>query len=353
MCMDEDIPKYKIVEQEIKQAIKEERITDKLPGERTLASEFGFSYMTVRKAVNNLVNQGVLYKIPNKGAFVKHESNAPKTLTLGYFIDKNIVAGIGSPYYSMIFNALEIEAATHDYSVIYFSDSDLARLDKVLQKVDGVIATCFPYNEEIIAYMKQKVPLIVIDNSSADLSIPSVVIDNFNADYMTVKYLHEMGHNNIAFMAGLDDCDVGKDRLRGYSQALKDLQLPSDESMIFNGNYMYESGMKGAEYFLQLDRFPDAIICANDSMALGVIQKLKQSGVEVPEDVSVVGFDNINVASQVVPALTTLATPTEEIAYHSYTLLKQMIDEEDIEHRHLSLPAKLIERDTCQIRTSQ
>lgn len=351
--MENEIPKYKIVEQEIIEAIKDQRIIDKLPGERTLAAEFGFSYMTVRKAVNNLVNQGVLYKIPNKGAFVMHESNAPKTLTLGYFIDKNIVAGIGSPYYSMIFNALEKEAAAHDYSVIYFSDSDLKRLDKVLAKVDGVIATCFPYNEEIIAYIKQKVPMIVIDNSSQDQSIPSVVIDNFNADYMTVKYLHDMGHNSIAFIAGLDDCDVGKDRLKGYSQAMKDLGTETSQSMIFNGNYMYESGMQGAEYFMQLEHFPDAIICANDSMALGLIQKLKQSGIDVPADVSVVGFDNISVASQVVPALTTLATPTEEIAYHSYTLLRQIIDGEEIEQRHLSLPAKLIERDTCQIRTSQ
>lgn len=347
----QELPKYKIVEQQIVKAINDGKITDKLPGERTLAAEFGFSYMTVRKAVNNLVNRNILYKVQSKGAFVKHEKEAEKTLTLGYFLDKAIVAGIGSPYYSMIFNALEKEAALHDYSVIYFSDSDKTRLDKILQKVDGVIATCFPYNEDTIAYIKSKKPLLVIDNESQDLSIPSVVIDNFNADYGTVKFLKEQGHKKIAFMAGLNDSDVGKNRLRGYLQALKDFDLPHHSEWIFTGNYMFESGLEGADYFLSLGDFPDAIICANDSMALGVIQKLKESHVNVPEDISIIGFDNINVASQVVPALTTLATPNEEIAHHAYTLLKKLIDGEEFLQRHLSIPAKLIVRESCKLKT--
>lgn len=349
---DQPLAKYQIVEQAILKAIADGEIKDKLPGERTLAVQFGFSYMTVRKAINNLVNQDVLYKVQSKGAFVKSQTEAPKTLTLGYFIDKAIVAGIGSPYYSMIFNALEKEAALHDYSVIYFSDSDLNRLDKILKKVDGVIATCFPYNEQTIAYMKTKVPVLVIDNASEDLSIPSVVIDNFNADYNTVKYLHNLGHQRIAFLAGLFDSAVGKDRLQGYKQALLDLNLPSDEALIFNGNYMFDSGMEAADYFLQLPELPDAIISANDSMALGVIQRLKEAHINVPDDISVVGFDNISVASQVVPALTTLATPTDDIAYHAYTILKKMIDGEEVAQRHLSIPAKLIERDSCQAKAA-
>lgn len=349
----DNLPKYKIVEQAIVKAIEDKKILDKLPGERTLATEFGFSYMTVRKAVNNLVNRGVLYKVPSKGAFVSTEQASYSTSTIGYFLDKRIKLGISSPYYSMIYNAIEKEAAVHGYTVLYFSDTDSERLDKVLKKVDGVIATCFPHNESMIAHMKKQLPVVVIDNAPQDPTIPSVVIDNFTADYSTVQYLHQLGHQRIAFMTGLTDSDVGRNRLKGYKQGLVDLGLANESSLIYQGNYSFESGVDGADYFLSLEVLPDAIICANDSMALGAIQRLKASNICIPEDISIIGFDNIQVASQVSPALTTIAAPTEEIALHAFTMLKQQIDAKPMTYMHLSLSAHMIKRDSCASRSAQ
>lgn len=342
-----NLPKYKIVEREIIKAIQDERILDKLPGERTLAAEFGFSYMTVRKAINNLVNSGVLYKVPSKGAFVKPKKSANNTLTIGYFIDEKIKSGISSPYYSMIYNAIEKEAAKHDYTVMYFSDSDPYRLDKILKRIDGVIATCFPHNEAIISQIKKHLPVVVIDNPSLDQTIPSIVIDNFTADYSTVEYLHQLGHKRIGFMAGLNDSAVGRNRLGGYKQAIKDFALDNDAELIFSGNYSFESGIEGADYFLALESLPDAIICANDSMALGAIQRLKSSNIRIPQDISIIGFDDIQVASQVSPALTTIAAPTLEIAQHAFTMLKQIIDHQPLTFQHVSLTAHLVSRESC------
>ncbi|MBN2866030.1 MAG: GntR family transcriptional regulator [Thiotrichales bacterium] len=349
----DSLPKYKVVEEAIIKAIQDERILNKLPGERTLAAEFGFSYMTVRKAINNLVNRGVLYKVPSKGAFVNTEQASPSTATIGYFIDKRIKLGISSPYYSMIYNAIEKEAAQHDYTVLYFSNSDPDRLNKVLAKVDGVIATCFPHNEDIIAHMKKQLPVLVIDNASKDPTIPSVVIDNFTADYNTVRYLQRLGHKRIGFMTGLNDSDVGRNRFNGYKQGVADFHLVQDEALIHYGNYSFESGVEGAEYFLGLPTLPDAIICANDSMALGAIQYLKACGMRIPEDISIIGFDNIQVASQVSPALTTIAAPTEEIALHAFTMLKQQIDDKPMTYMHLSLSAHMIERASCADRSTK
>ena len=346
----QNLPKYKIVEQEIIQAIQEERIVDKLPGERTLAAEFGFSYMTVRKAINNLVNRGVLYKVPSKGAFVNTAAKDSKSLIIGYFIDERIKSGISSPYYSMIYNSIEKVAAESDYTVVYFSDSEPNRLTKVLQKLDGVIATCFPHNENVIGLMKQQLPVVVIDNAAKDQTVPSVVIDNFTADYSSVEYLHRLGHKRVGFMTGLNDSDVGKNRLNGYKQGVTDFGLDQTAELIFLGNYSFESGIEGAEYFLGLSELPDAIICANDSMALGAIQRFKSDGINIPEDISIIGFDDIQVASQVMPALTTIAAPTQEIAKHAFTMLKQQIENKPLTFQHVSLSAHLVPRQSCKSR---
>ena len=346
--MDVTTPKYILVENHIKQAIKKKQIVDKLPGERTLASDLGFSYMTIRKAIDNLVAEGVLYKIPTKGTFVADKKSRKKnTRTIGYFLDASIQAGISSPYYSLIFNAIEKEAAKHGYSVIYFSDIRENKLRKILSRLDGVIATCFPRIENIIQDIKETIPVVVIDNAAADKTIPSVIIDNFNADVESVDYICSLGHKRIGFMTGLEDSDVGKNRYAGYQNGLTKHQIDVDATLVFRGNYSFESGMEGAEYFMSLDHPPTAIICANDSMALGAIKRLHQAGIHVPEDISIVGFDDIDVASQINPALTTVAAPIEEIANRSFMMLDQLIQGLEPENKHVALAAHLVIRQTC------
>jgi DNA-binding LacI/PurR family transcriptional regulator len=346
--MSEPTPKYILVENHIKLAIKKKQLVDKLPGERTLALQLGVSYMTIRKSIENLVSQGVLFKVPTKGTFVNHEKvQRRKNKTIGYFLDASMIAGISSPYYSLIFNAIEKVAAKSDYSVVYFSDNEVDSLSRTLKKVDGVIATCIPRIESIILKIKQSVPIVVIDNSAADKTIPSVIIDNFNADVESVDYAYSLGHKRIGFMTGLEDSDIGKSRYAGYQHGLNKNDIPLDESLVFRGNYSYEAGILGAEYFLTLKQLPTALICANDSMALGAIQRFSQEGLNIPKDISIIGFDNIEVASQIVPSLTTIAAPIDEIANHSFSILKDLIDGKSIEHQHIALPAHLIKRGSC------
>jgi len=341
-------PKYVLVEKYIKREIKRKRIGHKLPGERALAKELGFSYMTIRKAIDNLVGEGLLYKIPTKGTFVADEK-APKrrTRTIGYFLDSNIEAGISSPYYSLIFNALEKEAAKHGYAVVYFSDISANNFREVLQKVDGVIATCFPRIEHIIQDIKDSVPLVVIDNSSSDKTIPSVIIDNFNADVESVDYVFSLGHARIGFMTGLEDSDVGKNRYAGYQRGLRKNKIGLDETLVYRGDYSFDAGIQGAEYFLSLDSPPTAIICANDSMALGAMRKIHQTKLTVPADISVIGFDDIDIASQISPALTTVAAPVDEIGRQSFNILDRLIQGEEIDNKHIALAAHLVIRQTC------
>jgi len=343
-----DIPKYTLVENYIIKAIKSGELTDKLPGERNLAKDLGFSYMTIRKAIENLVTKEILYKIPTKGTYVnKDKGKKKKTLTIGYFLDSSIKSGISSPYYSLILNAIEKEAAKHDYSVVYFSDTTPERLQKTLVKLDGVIATCFPRIEDTILDIKDSTPMVVIENSAADKTIPSVIIDNFNANIESVDYICSLGHTNIGFMTGLEDSDIGKSRFSGYHHGLTNNSIELDENLIFRGNYSYEAGIEGAEYFLSLEQKPTAVICANDSMALGAMQKFKQEGFDIPEDISIIGFDDIDVASQIVPTLTTIHAPIDEIASFAFAALKGLINGKQPEHQHIAVAANLIIRESC------
>jgi len=341
-------PKYALAERYIRRAIKTKQFVRKLPGERTIAKELGYSYMTVRKAIDNLVGEGLLYRIPTKGTFVADENGARnRTRTIGYFLDSGIEAGISSPYYSLIFNAIEKEAANHGYSVVYFSDIGENKLREILQKLDGVIATCFPRIEHVIQEMSEYVPLVVIDNSSADKAIPSVIIDNFNAEVDSVDYLCTLAHARIGFMTGLEDSDVGKNRYGGYERGLTRNKISVDPELVYRGDYSFEAGAQGAEYFLALDAQPTAIICANDSMALGAMRRIQQANLKVPADISVVGFDDIDIASQISPALTTVAAPIADIATHSFNILARLIAGEDVDNRHVALPAQLVIRQTC------
>ncbi|MGI9341664.1 MAG: LacI family DNA-binding transcriptional regulator [Gammaproteobacteria bacterium] len=341
-------PKYARVETYIRRAIRTKQFVRKLPGERTIAKELGYSYMTVRKAIDNLVGEGLLYRIPTKGTFVADGNGVrKKTRTIGYFLDSGIEAGISSPYYSLIFNAIEKEAANYGYSVVYFSDIGANKLREILQKLDGVIATCFPRIEHVIQEMSESVPLVVIDNSSADKAIPSVIIDNFNAEVESVDYLCTLGHARIGFMTGLEDSDVGKNRFAGYQRGLARNKIGFDEALVYRGDYSFDAGIQGAEYFLSLDASPTAVICANDSMALGATRRIQQDKLKVPADISVIGFDDIDIASQISPALTTVAAPVEQIARQSFDILTRLIEGDDVDNRHIALPAELVIRKTC------
>ncbi len=347
--MDKSTPKYILVEKKIRQAIKNREIVDKLPGERTLAKEFGYSYMTIRKAIDNLVAEGTLYKMPTKGTFVADRKKAKKkTHVIGYFLDKSIVAGLTSPYYSLIFNALEKQAQKNGYSLIYFSDIDESNMAKQLNKIDGVIVSCFPRIENLIHDFNTHVPVVVIDNSSSDKTIPSIIIDNFNAVSQSVDYLCNLGHKRIGFMTGLDDSDVGKNRCAGYKSGLNNNGLKFNEDLVYRGNYSFKSGIAGVDYFLSLKNRPTAIICANDSMAIGAIRKVTQHNLTVPDDISIIGFDDIDVSSQIHPPLTTVAAPIDEIADHALNMLINQIQNKDnTNNKHIALPANLIIRNTC------
>ena len=345
--MDKQELRHIYAEKSIRETIRQLKAGDKLPGERTISKELGISYMTTRKAIENLVAKGLLYKIPKKGAYVAgHKEATTKTKNLAYFLDSSIKDGLSSPYYSMIFDAVEKEAAKNGYSLMYISNAGGSDFLEIAKKIDGVIISCFPRIEPLIQELKARVAVVCIDNSSADKSIPSVTLDNFNSVANSIDYLCTLGHERIGFITGLDDSDIGRDRLAGYLGALKNHHIAEDRDLVFRGDYTFATGRRGADYFLSLASPPTAIMCANDTMAISAIKEISTRGLKVPDDISIIGFDDIVLASQITPALTTVSVPVEEMAKRSIDLLRSQINDNDLKYQHTSLPCQLVLRET-------
>lgn len=345
------IPKYIQVRNKIIESIKSGRLSGKLPGERVLALEYNVSYMTIRKAISNLEEDGILHKFTTKGTFVSNNRITPKaTLNIGFFLDAEIKEGISSPYYSLVFNALEKEVKKHGYNLTMFSNIDDLNPLNNQKKIDGVIITCFPRLENKIQELKQLIPIILIDNISLDKSISSVTIDNFNSSREATNHLIELGHKRIAFISGLLNSDVCRDRLSGYKSALENSDIELDSKLIYKGDYSYESGEKGAKQLLSIANPPSAIVCANDSMAIGAMKVIRESGFNIPEDISVVGFDDIDVSSRVFPSLTTIAVPINIMAEEAIKMLISLIKGNALEYKHKILPAQLVIRNTTTVK---
>ena len=347
-AMGKSLPKYIVAQNRIREDISTGQIVDQLPGERELAKDLNISYMTIRKAIDNLVRDGVLYRIPTKGTFVNiNGSVKPVTRNIGFFLDDNVQESISSPYFSLVFKALAKEAVKKEYHLIFFPDFDDLDPAMSINKVDGIIINYSSRLEYKLLAMKKYIPIVLIGSSAADKSLPSIIIDNFNGIVDAMDYLWNLGHSRIGFITGLLDSAVGKDRLQGYVSSLHKYGIPEENDLIYEGDYSYDSGAKGAEHMLSLASPPSALVCSNDSMAIGAIRAIHETGLEVPRDISVVGFDDIVVASQIYPPLTTVAAPIGDMAASSINMLISLIDGVVPAIKHVALSAHLVIRESC------
>lgn len=340
--------KYISIKNQLKQDIESGVIHDKLPGERMIAEKLGVSYMTVRKAIDELVEEGILVKQGTRGTFVNgRKTSSRSTGNIGFFLDEEINEGISSPYYSLVFKSLEDEVAKHGYNLLFFSDFDDLNPLKNTRKIDGAIICCFPRLEDRIQSIKRYLPIVLLDNIPADKAIPTVTIDNFNGCSHSVEYLISLGHQRIGFVSGLLDSDICKDRLQGYKSGLCRAGIPVDSVLIYKGNYSYESGEEAGKYFAALENPPTAIMFANDSMAIGAMKVIQEHGLKIPANISIIGFDDVLVASKVFPPLTTNAAPIDAMAQKAVEILLTEIRGGNCDFQHIVLETELIKRASC------
>jgi LacI family transcriptional regulator len=196
--------------------------------------------------------------------------------------------------------------------------------------------------------VSDRVPFIIVGGREKHKSISYVDIDNLKGTRQAIRYLLELGHSRIGFVTGLLYVIDGKKRLQGYMSTLKSHNIEVDENLIFKGDFTEKSGYDALYYFLSLRHPPSAIFCSNDHMAVGVFKAAHEQNLKIPDDLSVVGFDDINMASFLSPPLTTIRQPIDELGKTAAKLMLDCIENKSNWGRKIIIEPELIIRSSCR-----
>jgi LacI family repressor for deo operon, udp, cdd, tsx, nupC, and nupG len=260
------------------------------------------------------------------------------------------VPDIANPFFALILQGIEDAAQREDYAVLLGdTQHDAVREDRYAQmlrrkEADGLIFLGHrlpPEAEAIVAASAPRcAPVVNGCEFSPGLGVPSVHIDNGKAAHEVLDYLYTLGHRRIGVITGPLVSPLSRDRLRGAMDCAKAAGL-ADRLITVNGDFSVGSGVAAAERLLQAKTPPSAIFCFNDEMAMGVIETARRHGVRIPDQLSVVGFDDIRFARHTDPALTTVAQPMREIGEGCVRLLLEILRGQAIEPVSITLPHEL------------
>jgi LacI family transcriptional regulator len=263
------------------------------------------------------------------------------------------VSDLTNPFFSQIIRGCEVIARTHGYS-LFISDSEndpeLERIHMesfIENSVVGVIL--LPTGLESPAAetaLRKKVPLVQVDRFIEMLNVSSITTDNFKGAYLACKYLLRIGHRDILFIYGGRGKSSADERLEGFKKALSESDIPFSEKMVINGGYDFDITYHNVSALLKNKMNFTAVFASADIMAFGVKRALEEHGYSIPHDVSLVGYDDIPLASSI--DLTTVAQPALEMGRNAMFLLLDLIEGRVAESSHIMLQPSLIIRETCK-----
>lgn len=266
-----------------------------------------------------------------------------------------VLPTIGDPFIADVMNGMRIAAKDSGYALmINVGEADTMSASEietmmVSRQVDGIIllASMLPFKNDVIASQTKRLPVVVACEAIAhDLqNLPSVHIDNMGAAKEATNYLIGCGHKDIAFMADAKNSLVTKDRESGFLSAMTEANLTVRDAWHLSGDLTVSGAQVAMKKLLEQADIPTAIFCANDEMAIGALHEIKASGRKVPDDISVVGFDDTRYAAVMDPPLTTVSQPGEEIGICTLNRMVKAIEQGlDNETKPTIIPHKLIKR---------
>ena len=229
------------------------------------------------------------------------------------------------------------------------SDADMESrtIDAALRnRVDAVIyATVMTRQVDVpSALYNIGVPVVLLNCFSTDRHFPSVVPGEVQGGHMATRVLVEAGHRRIAHITGEMWMDAARDRLKGYREALATADIPYDADLVVEGNWLPSSGYENTRALMTLPNPPTAIFCANDRMAVGCYEALKELGLSIPDDISVVGYDDDEVARHLSPQLTTLVLPHHLMGRWAVEKALSLVEARREKYHVVKLECPLIER---------
>lgn len=273
-----------------------------------------------------------------------------KTKTIGV-----VVTSIADPFIADVISGVEEAANDHGYSVFLAnSNANPDREVKVVhsfheRRVDGILVTASRVGALYVPLLSQlKVPIVLINNQHPDETdefIYSVTIDNIKASTEVMRHLIGLGHKRIAYIGDRGGFQSDIERLAGYRQGLASAEYPFLAELVVHGDGKPEGGAEAMERLLALPSPPTAVFCYNDMSALGALRVLNSHGIKVPEDLSVVGFDDLAIASYTSPLLTTVSQPKQQMGRMAMEILIKLLSRIDSK-TNIKVEGELIVRES-------
>ena len=324
-----------------------------------IASAAGVSAATVSKVLNGRDDVGPETRALVQRLLLEHEYlPAPKRQpqvphrTIGLVFDDFM-----SPYATELIRGVTDAGTAADADVVVgrFSDgssgynggAEWARR-LVGSGRDGVlVVTSDLTSQQVAGFSEVHLPLVVVDPVHTPQSdVASVGATNWTGGLSATEHLISLGHRRIAHLGGPAGAAISQARLHGYRAAMENAGIPVDPALVVDGGFDFEAGRELATRLLQLTEPPTAIFAVTDVCALGVVQAAHALGVQVPGDLSVVGFDDAYLAPWLTPALTTVHTPLQDMGRYALQMLLRLIDGETVDPHHIELATELVVRDS-------
>lgn len=329
-----------------------------MPTITEVARKAGVSSTTVSHVLNNtrFVSEGVRTRVLEAMSELGYQPNAlarslrrGETKTIGLILPDS-----ANQFFAEMGRAIEDAAFDNGYSVVLCNtEGDPAReqvYTDVLSKkqVDGMIFVASGVENGVKSALEgSRLPLVMVDRELNIINADTVLTDNYQGGKLATHYLLDLGHTHIGCISGPSQVNPSAERVTGYSDAMREAGLQFEQELICRGDFHPESGYRCAMRLLRLPDRPTALFVCNDLMAIGVLRAAAELGLRVPDDLSVIGFDNIELAAYTHPPLTTVAQPKQKAGQLAVDLLLERIAEQTLQARRVVLHADLVIRQSA------
>ena len=341
---------------------------------KDIAKKAGVSVSTVSRIINNdtskKASQETTDKVwsivkelgytPNQSArnLIKQsdEQQEVSTRAIGC-IFTSAVGSCTDPFFSQMAIGIQKEIHKRGYVMGYsFSSYDMTNSamynNLSANKVDGAIILG-QFNKDTLKILKANIKnLIYAGVNAVNAGFDEVICDGYRGASAAAQYLIDLGHKDIGFIGPIKGSKenevINEHRFEGYRSILEQHGFAPKQDYIFQAELSTLAGYEAAKRMLQIKQLPTAVFCANDMVAIGVIRAINESGLKIPEDISVIGLDDIEMASYTTPPLTTIKIPKQELGKLAVKILIDRIEEEHVLPMRVDLPFELVVRESCK-----
>jgi len=327
-------PMYRYIMNDIKRRIDEGELKphDPLPTQIELAKEYNTSEITSRRALSDLMQEGYVYRIRGKGSFIQETSSpeSPKPIRTIFFAYRNQeIRDFNHPFFSDMFAGIKAACEENGVEFHMWNIGENYSLPEDPHAGIILLTTNDSFDQTYLtAWQREKRKILTVHFYYPHLGIPYVIVDNLTGGFLATQHLLSLGHRRIGvILTGNSILELNQEfslRLQGYRLALSQRQIPFDPSLVAvmsGGVELVGMGNEGFRQLMSLDEPPTAVFATSDYKAIGAIQAAREMGKRVPEDISVMGYDDVKVSEYTYPTLSTVNQNTYKLGERAAEIL--------------------------------